>query len=270
LSEPTNLWKSRAEALEKARRRLRAGHPEGLHDLRVALRRTSSTAAALGQRRLAQQSKDLVRSLSATRQLEVDRELLSRVAGLGLLSPQSAARLEARWEGLARKLGRRAGRVASSPDFERLARAVARRRLAGTDRDLARLERARRKVEAALALPAPDSGDRALHRYRLRVKRARYLAEDLAASGAPGFSRAVDREKALQEALGRWNDVRMFRERLAQMRREAESQGAVSLASELARVAGALEATEAAARQSAVRLVGGPAQRFPRRASHTA
>lgn len=211
-----------------------------------------------------------MRTLSAARQLEVDRQLLRRVAGLGLLSPQSAAALDARWEELARKFARKAARVASSPEFARLARDVSRQKPRAPGRDLSRLERARRKVEASITPPPPDVTDRDLHRYRLGVKRARYVAEALAAAGAPGLEGAIAGEKSLQEALGHWNDTRLFRERLLRMRREAERQGAVSLAAELDRVASVLEGTVSSAREGAVRLAGGVAPRYPRRAGRTA
>jgi hypothetical protein len=42
------LWSLRARSLVKARKAFLRGEPEGLHDLRVALRRVEATAAALG------------------------------------------------------------------------------------------------------------------------------------------------------------------------------------------------------------------------------
>ena len=46
------LWRKRARSLKKARKAFRAGDPEGLHDLRVALRRTAATAEALGKKKI--------------------------------------------------------------------------------------------------------------------------------------------------------------------------------------------------------------------------
>jgi hypothetical protein len=62
----------------------------------------------------------------------------------------------------------------------------------------------------------------------------------------------VEREKALQEALGRWNDLRMFRRRLAVSRNEAEERGAITLAAELDHLLAALEPAIASTRRDAV------------------
>ena len=60
------------------------------------------------------------------------------------------------------------------------------------------------------------------------------------------------RLKTAQEALGRWNDVRLFRRRLARTRRDAERRGAVTLALELDRLLSALDRTVEKARANAV------------------
>jgi CHAD domain-containing protein len=248
-----DIWRLRARALETARRQVRAGHPEGVHDLRVALRRTSATASALGEKEIAKRAKQLVRSLSDARQLEVDRLMLTRVASQGLLSPEVAAGVDARWEGLSRKFTRKATRVAAGRALQSLTRDLSRRPPAQPARAVPKLERARRQAEGKLEPPPPDASDQDLHRFRLAVKRARYVAEDLAAVGAAGFERKIEREKALQEALGRWNDVRMFREHLDELRKDAELRGAVTLVAELERVIATLEGTETSARGQAIR-----------------
>ena len=253
MTDSKNLWRLRARALEAARREVRAGHPEGIHDLRVALRRTSATAVALGEKRIAREAKDFVRGLSEARQLEVDRKLLRRVATLGLLAPELAAGLDGRWEDVSRKHSRVAARVAGSRQLQALARVVRERGDSSPEPPLDELERARRTAEARLTPPSPDATDRELHRFRLAVKRARYAAEDLVATGVRGFDKKVSREKALQEALGRWNDVRLFRERLMEMRREAEVRGSVTLASELDRLVISLDGTVLSARRAALR-----------------
>jgi CHAD domain-containing protein len=85
------------------------------------------------------------------------------------------------------------------------------------------------------------------------VKRARYLAEDLTESGVAGLEEEIARAKAAQTALGRWNDVRLFRERLERTRDRAERTGAVSLSAEIGRLLSVLEGTTASARKEAVR-----------------
>ena len=117
---------------------------------------------------------------------------------------------------------------------------------------MVRLERARRKAEAKLAQPIEGKDDYGLHRHRIAVKKARYLAEDLATLGLRRWINQVEREKDTQEALGRWNDLRLFRKRLAESRDEAEQRGAVTLASELEQVLALLEPAVADIRREAV------------------
>jgi CHAD domain-containing protein len=245
------IWKKKSRALERAYKDFRKGAPEGLHDLRVALRRVSATAAALDRQKLAKQSGDVVRRLSRLRQLEVDRQLLGRVREMGLLSADVASGLEARWDALLRTDQKGATRAARKGRVHRIERELdrlARRK----DADLLdRLQRERQRAEAALrSLPEPPS-ERQLHRYRLAVKKARYLAEDLTLAGMPEMSRAVETEKKIQDSLGRWNDLRLFRKRLADTRQEGEKRGAVTLVRELDHLIAALERTVKDARRQA-------------------
>lgn len=98
--QTNDLWKKREKSLQKAGKRFREKSPEAVHDLRVALRRVSATADALGRGKLAKRSKKLVRSLSDLRQIEVDRQLLARVRELGWLPEEVAAGVDARWDAL--------------------------------------------------------------------------------------------------------------------------------------------------------------------------
>ncbi|MEP6995638.1 MAG: CHAD domain-containing protein [Acidobacteriota bacterium] len=252
MRESVSLWKTKAHSLERARKALKRGDPEGLHDLRVALRRLDATARALQRRGVAKKAKSIVRSLSEQRQLEVDRELLTRIGRLGFLSPDAVTALAARWEKLAARGSRRVARAADGRPIHALHRSVARLTRKDAKTSVARLERARRRAQEALSQPLEGRDDRTLHRYRIAVKKARYLAEDLAALGVREWTSHVAREKKLQEALGRWNDLRMFCQRLAQSRDEAEERGAEQLAAELERLLASLEATVAAVRKSAV------------------
>jgi CHAD domain-containing protein len=198
-----------------------------------------------------------VRSLSTDRQSEVDRALLIRVRGLGLLSEDAATALEIRWKPVAPT---RTDRSASGKDekrFRRLTRKL--RRLAsrpGTE-EVPRLLAKRSEAEAGLAKPPARDDDRSLHRYRIRVKRARYLAEDLVASGRPDFETSVARERAAQDVLGRWNDLRLFLARIDREKTKAERRGAVRLAAELEDLARALETPLAGLRREAAATARG-------------
>jgi CHAD domain-containing protein len=256
--DPGELWKRRVRSVDRARKAARRAEPEGLHDLRVALRRVCATADALGAKVVARESRRLVRSLSAERQIQVDRQLLARIGQLGYLSPDAATALASRWEKVSergvRKIVRAAdGRTVRSllEDMDRLARRK--------DGDaVERIERARVQAEAALAHSLEGKDDDELHRYRIGVKKARYLAEDLAALGLRRFTSSIEREKELQETLGRWNDLRMFCRRLAESRDEAEERGAIALAAELERLLATLEPTVSAVRRAAVEASKAP------------
>ena len=257
------LWSLRARSLSKARKALVKEEPEGLHDFRVALRRVEATAAALGKKKIEGKARSLVRSLSPLRQLEVNRRLLSRLREMRHVSETVAAGLDARWgaeysEGLAK-----AARVAKSGKRRRLEEKLRRRARHPQGDSPLRLEIERRRVESRLASPPADASDRKLHRYRIGVKRARYLAEDLAACGVPGLESRIAREKELQDALGRWNDVRLFRERLKETREESEARGSISLVLELDHLIAALEGTVAAARREALAVAGRFARVIP-------
>jgi len=252
--DPHPLWTLRKRKLVRARKRLRAGESDGLHDVRVALRRVAATASALGRRKLERRAKKIVRSLSPDRQLEVDLVLLARVGKLGLLSADGVTALEARWRSPAGSADSPAGRRARDDRLGRLLRKL--RELAAHPQAdaLERLLEERSQAEAALA-HAPEKGDdETLHRFRLRVKRARYLAEDLAACGTTGLDLPAAREKGAQDVLGRWNDLRLFLERIDRERKAGELRGAVRLAAELEELAGALEVPLAALRRDALEV----------------
>ena len=251
MKQPPALWKLRVRALEEARLAVRRGNPEGLHDLRVALRRLAATATALRRARLARQATRLAKSLSRPRQLEVDRQLLERIGRLGLLSPDALTALAARWDKTKGRAARRLVRASDGKKMSRLRRRLARLARKGAGNGLKRLTAARAEAEAALSRSLEGRDDATLHRYRLAVKRARYLAEDLSALGLPEPADA-GRERALQETLGRWNDLRVFRKRLAESKADAEWRGTVTLAREVERLLAVLEPAVASAREAAV------------------
>src|SRR5262245_20944640 len=252
MRESGDLWKIRERSLDRARKSARRGDSEGLHDLRVALRRVCATARALGRRNLARRARKIARSLSAQRQLQVDRQLLARLGKLGFLSPDAVTALAARWEKLAMRGERRVLRAADGGAVRRILRRLDRLSRRDDERVVVLLERARRKAEAKLAQPIEGKDDRELHRHRIAVKKARYLAEDLAALGLRRWTNQVERERETQEALGRWSDLQLFRQRLAESRDEAEQRGSVTLAAELEQVLALLEPAIADIRREAV------------------
>ncbi len=254
------LWKKKARLLEKAGKEFREKSPEGIHDLRVALRRVGATASALGRDKLARQSKKLVRSLSDLRQIEVDRRLLARIRKLGWLPDQVAAGVDARWDAQLRDGEKAAARSVPDGELENLRRKLSRLSRKKQEDLLSRLEKAQRKAEEGLRSISEDSNDESLHRYRLAVKEARYLAEDLALAGRPGLQADIERKKRIQDALGRWNDLRLFRLNLLEARDEGERRGAVSFVLELDRLAAALEPAVLSARREALRVARGSAR----------
>jgi CHAD domain-containing protein len=266
----TSLWRQRARSLRKARKALRAEEPDGIHDVRVELRRVTALAFALKKRRIARRAKRLVRGLSGPRSLEVNRQLLARVSALGLLSPQIAAGLDARWDNRLAADRKRVARAADGNRIRRLQRLLARLARREDAAEEARgLLKERRRAEQQLASPPDGREEDALHRYRLAVKRARYLAEALAALGLASFEEKIEREKTLQETLGRWNDIRVFRESLLDARREGEKTGSVGLVAELDHLLTVLEGTLADARRRAVVAARGMSNVVPLEVVHS-
>ena len=254
------LWSQRSRAVAKARKAFLRGQQEGLHDLRVALRRVQATAAALGKKKTEKRAGRLVRSLSDLRQLEVDRGFLARIREIGRIPEHVAAALDAQWSSDYADGVQRAARLAEGRRMRRVEKALKRLTRRTRNGSVELLEKERQELEERLLPPPEDASDRRMHRFRIAVKRARYLAEDLAASGVSGLENRIEREKDLQDALGRWNDLRLFRARLQAIRAEAEERGSVVLAGELDPVIAALEGTLSSAR----REVFAAANRFAR------
>ncbi|HEV8118158.1 MAG TPA: CHAD domain-containing protein [Thermoanaerobaculia bacterium] len=257
------LWGLRARSLAKARKAFLRGEPNGLHDLRVALRRVEATASAFGKKSIEKRSRKMVQSLSPLRQLEVDRALLARIRDLGRIPEGVADNLDAQWSSQYAEGYAEAARAAKGTRMRDLEKTL--RRLDGPslEKAVARLETDRRRLEEKLLPPNEDASDRRLHRYRIAVKRARYLAEDLAALGVEKLGDRIEREKGLQDALGHWNDVHLFRERLKEIRGRSEEEGAVSLAADLDPVIAALEETLASVRREAFAVAGRFARVLP-------
>jgi CHAD domain-containing protein len=257
VADRTPLWKKKARLLGKADKGFRQKSPEGIHDLRVALRRVSATATALGRDKIARQSKKLVRSLSDLRQIEVDRRLLARARELGWLPEEVAAGVDARWDAQLRDGEKTVARRVPDDEVDRLRRKLSRLSRKKQEDVLVRLEEAYRRADETLSSMPREENDASLHRYRLAVKEARYLTEDLALAGRAGLEAEIERKKRIQDALGRWNDLRLFRRDLIATLEDAELRGAVTFALELDPLIAALGPAVLSARREALRVAGG-------------
>jgi hypothetical protein len=175
---------------------------------------------------------------------------------MGILSEDFATALVARWESQTASGESQEPAITREKRMRRLVRKL--RALGAGTRPMpvARLLAEREDVEGSLAALTEHADDETLHRYRLLIKRARYLAEDLVGCGRVDFESLAARERAAQDVLGRWNDLRSFVKRIRRERRLAQSRGAVRLASELDDLIRALEAPLARLRREAVETAG--------------
>ncbi len=230
-----------AAQMRRGEEMVRAEDPEGVHDLRVAMRRARSLLVSFGDQLAWQGTGPLVEDLrwsagelSGQRDNEVVQE---RVEALLAAEPAELAigPVAAR---LADQV--RATRAAESLRIAELLEGAAPARLAeelervatrapgtaGEDDVRRRLRkdwrRVRRRAEAAAALPADDPRiEEALHRVRKAAKRARYCAETLAPLLGPRASRMEQVAESVQEALGDHRDTLLTRAALRQMGNQA-------------------------------------------------
>jgi len=258
------VWKARARSLEENRQAARRGSPGSLPDLRRTLQAIAATSGALGRSRVESLARSIGRAIAAPRRLVVDRRLLDRVGRLGLLSPEAVAALVTHWEKQTEDATARLARATDGRRMRRLRRRLARLARKEPARTLDRISAAHRSAAAAVARPLDGKDDGALRRYRRAVRRARFLAEGLAALGLPEHPDAA-RERALDEALTRWHDLRAFRKRLARSRSESERRGTVLLAAEIERLLAVLEPALASARAGAIAASRGGGRVVPLR-----
>lgn len=210
------------------RRVRRVQDPDAVHDLRVAIRRFSTTLALFpelfSQQRVAKCDKRLKRLRRATGQVR-DRDIALALAAGEESAPAdlSLARAEAA-KNLRRALARKRRRAAL-----RAGKAAIRLRKRQTDAPTWRegwrpsesacenaVERLPLIVEKlfdagrdALSEPAPDVA--ALHRLRLSAKHVRYTLELFAPCYGPELVDRLEQLRLLQDALGKINDCRASR-----------------------------------------------------------
>lgn len=166
---------------------LSGADPEGVHQVRVAGRRLGVYLHLLGLRVLRDDLRRLVRAAGRVRDLEV---ALERPLPAGFRAHLEAERQRAR-EALLPLL--------RSPWLEALLRALEALPPLKGERGRKRLARLEKRLSARLRALAQDPTPEALHAYRRALRRVRYAKELL---GLP-----AKREKALQEALGAFNDA---------------------------------------------------------------
>ncbi|MGE5414004.1 MAG: hypothetical protein ACM3NW_07510 [Syntrophomonadaceae bacterium] len=265
--KPTaGVWKARARALDEARQAARRGSAGSAAALRRELRAVSSTADALGHAREKRLARGIARSIARARRLAVERHLLDRVGRLGLLSPEAVAALAARWEQRAGRAAEKLLRAADGRRTRRLRRRLARLSRREPARTLDRIVAAHRRAESAAGRSLDGKDDGVLVRVLRASRRARSLAEDLAAMGLPEPPGA-ERDRALDDRLSRWHDLRAFGRRLAKSRAESARRGTVGLAAEIERLLAVLEPALASARSEAVAASGSSARVLPMRAA---
>lgn len=228
-----------AAKTERAEGLVRADDPEGVHDLRVALRTARSLLTTyrplLDDAETAALADDLRwagEELGANRDVEVFQEHLAALARAGEDGAETSEALALVNAQVASRMShgrRRTADVLESPRY-RSARDGVRRQAgnvkhASRERAVALLarewRRTRRRVAAAQAAdPRDPSHVEVLHRARKAAKRGRYAAEALVPvlGDAPAAMAAAAR--AVQEALGDHRDALLVRETL---RRVAET-----------------------------------------------
>lgn len=259
--QPLELSLALHRALEARAARLEelTGRPdwwletEGLHDVRVAIRRLRAVLELLdGEayprlKAAGRALKAFTVLLGPRRELDVFRELLEDLRGQAAFDLQRAtsehlmAGLDRRREKAARRLAEGLGNVEPSA-WKRLLSVdslpspfhAPPASEAAWDRLAASLEPA---LEALRDLDRTEDVE-ALHAARVKLKRARYRAEILASlfpSPAPPF---LGRLKGLQDALGHHHDMALLEGFLWERQAELAAQGRPTLASSILELVG--------------------------------
>jgi hypothetical protein len=242
------FWKRERSALDRTARTMRRGSPESVAELASRLTRIGALARGAGETQVVTAARSLARALASARAIARDRELLSRLERLGVLTAEAATALDAGWEELSRDRVERARRRARGRAMRRLRRA-----LAGASRNDRKI---RNRLEASLRKlvekpsPSGNAAPRDLRRYRSILRRRTIL--ESAVRPAPASSPTAS-SRGPDELLERWHSARRFRKRLERERRSAERRGAVTLVLQLDRAVASLERSIDAARRAALR-----------------
>lgn len=250
--------RTHVDALVDADTRVRLGHAESVHDLRVATRRLRSALATHHRRLPAARVAGLRAGLAtlaglcgAARDAEVlEAHLLSAVAALptgegvadGALAARVADTLAAETarsraalvealdapehvallDDLAALVGGRALPRPSATGPDTAAAPRPRGRRASVGHELRRARRALRTARAAAGTPAADP---ALHEARKAVKRARYAAELVAPAVGKRAGRLAAALTEVQDVLGAYQDTVVARARVRDLAHAAHAAG---------------------------------------------
>jgi len=224
--------KERFEVLRHQTEPLSAGTSGGIHDMRVASRRLRAALKEFKplleeplRKPFERQVCAITRALGRPRELDVMIEMAKHwrgvLPGAGVALDAIAKALDARRKDALPHCGGAleiAGRHEFSEQFDALLQAIRPRRKCHVDqarRSLAkRLDAAGGAYDRWICQPENER----LHELRIRCKKLRYACEIHAPHYPelmPGFLAHL---KGLQDCLGRWNDVRVLIEEMAQLR----------------------------------------------------
>lgn len=235
------------ERLESAARRMRRGDGlEASHDVRVATRRLDALldvwrdVLPRGRRRRARRAlRDLRRALGPARERRVGIDLLrDRMSAVPPDVRTAIGVVIGRWEHDLDALEKAAGVACRRGQVRRVRRAIERAfprlpegpladvRLgaAGRARAGLRQRRAVRRVRRA----GEDPRDGRLHAARVAIKRWRYGLERVCAAGAAPADGIRETLIAMQQTLGRVQDLAVLRDEVRVIRRQFETAGAAA------------------------------------------
>ena len=209
--------------------------------MRVAVRRLRSILRAInapGARQLRDELGWIGEALGAVRDADVLSSHLR--ASADSLSGGDAAKAVALLEPLVRERHDAQQALVSNLDSERYRRLVTSLEAAAMDpafdlpkKALHRVAAREFRKAAKRGDPSPAASAASLHKQRIRVKRARYLAELAEPLRPRRAQKLISSSKRLQDAMGQHQDAVVARRRLRQLARQAESKGGALVAGRL-------------------------------------
>ncbi|HOJ32881.1 MAG TPA: CHAD domain-containing protein [Candidatus Hydrogenedentes bacterium] len=222
---------------------------DGIHDLRVASRRTRVALRELRRafpkstyRMVYDPMREITRQLGKARELDVSISLMVQRRNSLKGSARAAANLTLRhMRGLRRAASKgvtTACGILTDQRIRTLLKQLVRDAKPGNrclvERAIRSITRQREKLCLAYRAWLGHRGETELHNIRIRLKKLRYtceLYEELFGKALKTYVRSL---KKLQEVLGRWNDCRVLRDYVADARRkyaehESASHGFVEL-----------------------------------------